>query len=62
MTRPAIEERILRFQELNKKGGKFYKLMNFNLYILQMCFRTGRFIKPTQEELNNYIENRNFYS
>jgi len=58
-----IENRIQRFQELVAKG-KYYKLMNFNLYILRMCSKKGRgkFMALNASEYMNYEEDINFYS
>jgi len=60
--RTAIEHRIIRFQELINKG-KIYKLMNFNLYILQMCFKKGKgtYVPLNNLEYNNYLEDYVFY-
>lgn len=58
-----IEYRIARFQDLINKKGKIYKLMNFNLYILRMCFKKGRgkFIPLEDWEYSNFMEDWNFY-
>ncbi len=58
----ALEQRVLRFQELITKG-KYYRIMNFNLDLIRIRFRkgNGKFLKPDLWEMRNYEENFCFY-
>ncbi len=58
----ALEQRVLRFQELITKG-KYYRIMNFNLDLIRIRFRkgNGKFLKPEKWEMRNYEENFCFY-
>ena len=52
-----LDHRVLRFQELISKG-KYYRIMNWNLGLIQQCFWKGKgvFVKPNQWEIRNHIE------
>jgi hypothetical protein len=58
----SYEQRIIRFQELIAKG-EYYRIMNWNLALIQKCFwkGNGKFSKPNCLEIENHIENFCFY-
>jgi hypothetical protein len=56
-----IEERVRRFQDLIAKGT-YYRIMNWNLYVLRRSFWAGggKFKKPDVWEVRNYREDAGF--
>lgn len=57
-----LDYRIKRFQDLIAKG-KYYRIMNWNLGLIQQCFWKGKgvFVKPNMWEIRNHTENFSFY-
>jgi hypothetical protein len=56
-----IEERVRLFQDLIAKGI-YYRIMNWNLYVIRRSFREGggKFKKPEDWQVRNYREDIGF--
>lgn len=51
----AIEHRIQRTRELLEKG-KYYFIMDYNIFIIKKHSRSGKFIMPSKCEMYMYEE------